>query len=57
LRDFVVALVPTNPISAAASDSILPLLIFTLDFAFAVTRLAPEPRRKWLDFSAHSQTP
>jgi proton glutamate symport protein len=44
LRDFLVALVPTNPIAAAASDSILPLLIFTVVFAFAVTRLAPEPR-------------
>ena len=50
LRDFIVALVPTNPISSAASDSILPLLIFTLVFAFAVTRLAQEPRAQMAGF-------
>lgn len=44
LRDFLVALVPTNPISAAANTDILPLLIFTLVFAFAITRLAEGPR-------------
>jgi Na+/H+-dicarboxylate symporter len=42
--DFLRAIVPTNPISAAASDAILPLIIFTGVFAFAVTRLPPEPR-------------
>lgn len=50
LRDFIVALVPTNPISAAANDSILPLLIFTLVFAFAVTRLAQGPRAQMAGF-------
>ena len=50
LRDFIVALVPTNPISAAANDSILPLLIFTLVFAFAVTRLAQGPRTQMAGF-------
>lgn len=42
--DFLRSIVPTNPISAAASDAILPLIIFTGVFAFAVTRLPPEPR-------------
>lgn len=46
LRDFIVALVPTNPIAAASNDSILPLLIFTLVFAFAITRLANGPREQ-----------
>lgn len=50
LRDFIVALVPTNPIAAAVNDSILPLLIFTLVFAFAVTRLAQEPRAQMSGF-------
>jgi Na+/H+-dicarboxylate symporter len=50
LRDFIVALVPTNPISSAANDSILPLLIFTLVFAFAVTRLAQGPRAQMAGF-------
>ena len=50
LRDFIVALVPTNPISSAANDSILPLLIFTLVFGFAVTRLAQGPRAQMAGF-------
>ena len=43
--DFVRAMVPTNPIAAAASDAILPLMIFTAAFAFAALRL-PEEKRK-----------
>ncbi len=42
--DFLVAMVPTNPVSAAAEDAFLPLIVFTVTFAFALTRLAPEPR-------------
>ena len=42
--DIVKALVPTNPIAAAANNDILPLMIFSLALAFAITRLAPEPR-------------
>jgi Na+/H+-dicarboxylate symporter len=43
--DFLRSIVPTNPIAAAANDAILPLIIFTTVFAFAVTRLPVEPRR------------
>lgn len=42
--DFVISLVPTNPISAAANDAFLPLIVFTTVFAFAVTRLPAEQR-------------
>jgi proton glutamate symport protein len=42
--EFLKALIPTNPINAAANDAILPLIIFTLAFAFAVVRL-PENKR------------
>jgi proton glutamate symport protein len=42
--EFLRALVPTNPIAAAANDAILPLIIFTLAFAFALTRLPAEKR-------------
>jgi len=42
--DFLRAIVPTNPIAAAANDAILPLMIFTGVFAFALTRLPAEPR-------------
>lgn len=47
---FLAAMVPDNPISAAANSAFLPLIIFTLAFAFAVTRLAPGPRRLMIDF-------
>ena len=42
--DFLRAMIPTNPIAAAASDAILPLIIFTSVFGFAVTRL-PDAKR------------
>jgi len=50
--DIVKALVPTNPISAAANNDILPLMIFSLALAFAVTRLAPAPRKSLADIFA-----
>lgn len=50
IRDFIVAIVPTNPVASAVNDSILPLLIFTLTFAFAITRLAQEPRAQMAGF-------
>ncbi len=45
--EFLAAIVPANPISAAATDSFLPLIVFTLAFAFAITRL-PEAQRRLL---------
>lgn len=42
--EFLRAMVPTNPVSAAAENAILPLIVFTLAFAFAVTRLEAEGR-------------
>lgn len=50
--DIVRALVPTNPIAAASKDDILPLMIFTLAVAFAITRLAPDPRKLLTGFFA-----
>ncbi len=41
------ALVPANPVDAAARTDILPLLVFTLVFAFALTRL-PAGQRETL---------
>jgi proton glutamate symport protein len=43
--EFLKAMIPTNPINAAANDSILPLIVFTFAFAFAATQLAPEKRQ------------
>ena len=45
LRGFMVGLVPTNPIRAAADGAMLPLIVFTLLFALATTRLPEEGRR------------
>ncbi len=50
--DIVRALVPKNPIAAASKDDILPLMIFTLALAFAITRLMPEPRKLLTNFFA-----
>lgn len=38
------SLSPSNPVAAAAGNAILPLVIFALFFAFAVTRLPDEQR-------------
>jgi proton glutamate symport protein len=42
--DFLLSVVPSNPVTAAATDAILPLILFTIVFAFAMTRLPAEPR-------------
>jgi proton glutamate symport protein len=46
-RDFIFGIVPSNPITAAANDAILPLTVFTLFFAFAMLKL-PESERDLL---------
>ena len=48
--DFLRSIVPTNAIAAAAEDAILPLILFTLVFAFALTRLPAEPRERLVGF-------
>jgi proton glutamate symport protein len=57
LGDFLRAMVPTNPVASAASSAILPLIIFTGIFGFAVTRV-PEAKRKYLTgfFEALAET-
>jgi Na+/H+-dicarboxylate symporter len=47
---FIRSFVPTNPISAAANDQILPLMVFTAVFAFALTRLPDAPRAQLIGF-------
>lgn len=42
--DFVLGLIPTNPIAAAADTSILPLIVFTTIFAFAISRIGHAER-------------
>jgi Na+/H+-dicarboxylate symporter len=42
--EWVVSLVPTNPMRAAADGAMLPLILFSLLFGVALTRIAPERR-------------
>jgi Na+/H+-dicarboxylate symporter len=49
LFDFFDTVVPSNVVSAAASDAYLPLTIFALALAFAITRLEPSQRKLLTD--------
>ena len=48
--EFIRSFVPTNPVTAAANNSILQVVIFTLIFAFAMTRLPHERRDRLTGF-------
>jgi Na+/H+-dicarboxylate symporter len=43
-REWLVSLIPVNPVKAAADGAMLPLLIFTIAFGLAASKLL-EPRR------------
>lgn len=45
VQDWLRSLIPTNPIAAAAEDKVLPLVVFTAIFAFALTRIGAEERQ------------
>lgn len=47
---WLTSLIPTNPIAAAANGAMLQLVLFTLLFAVAVTRIAPESRAAIVGF-------
>jgi Na+/H+-dicarboxylate symporter len=48
LVQWLFQLVPTNPVGAAADGAILPLLVFSVPFAFAVSRIKPDSRAAFL---------
>lgn len=48
--DFLRSIVPTNPIAAASNTAVLPLIVFVLVFAFAMTRLPVKPRATLVGF-------
>ncbi len=50
VREWMVSLVPTNPVGAMAEGAMLPFIIFTLLFALAAARLAPERKTLLTDF-------
>lgn len=50
MAGFLKSLIPTNPVAAAANDAIVPLIVFTMAFAFAITRLPDAQRKTLTDF-------
>lgn len=50
VADFFKSIVPTNVIGAAANDQILPLVFFTVIFAFALARVDMDKRASALGF-------
>ncbi len=45
-RDWFVGLLPSNPVAAAADGAILPLVMFTVVFGLAATRVSMEHRQR-----------
>ena len=50
LGDWLVSLVPANPVAAAAAGAMLPLILFTLLLALAIAQTRPETRATLLGF-------
>ncbi|HKZ73827.1 MAG TPA: cation:dicarboxylase symporter family transporter [Steroidobacteraceae bacterium] len=50
LTAWLKTVIPSNPIAAAAEGAMLPLVIFTVFFGLAVTRIAAEPQERVVGF-------
>lgn len=50
VADFFKSIIPANPIGAAANDQVLPVVVFTVIFAFALSRIAADRRQSALAF-------
>ena len=50
LAAFFLSVVPSNVVAAAASSAYLSLIVFTLVFAFAITKVEPEGRARLTGF-------
>jgi len=49
-RDWIVGLIPANPVKAAADGAMLPLIVFSCMLAIALTRLDPDRRQVLVGF-------
>ena len=49
-RDWIVGLIPANPVEAAADGALLPLVVFSVIFAMAITRIDSSNRKTLVDF-------
>ena len=50
LRTWILGLIPLNPIKAAADGTLLPVVLFTLLYAFALGKVSDAPRAAQLAF-------
>lgn len=50
VRSWVLSLIPMNPVRAAADGALLPMVLFTLLYAFALGRVSPEARATQVAF-------
>lgn len=50
IRTFILSLIPLNPIKAAADGTLLPVVLFTLLYAFALGQVGEGPRAAQLAF-------
>ncbi|WP_396223208.1 dicarboxylate/amino acid:cation symporter [Gemmatimonas sp.] len=50
VRTFILSLIPLNPIKAAADGTLLPVVLFTLLYAFALGQVSEGPRVAQLSF-------
>ena len=50
VRTFILSLIPLNPIKAAADGTLLPVVLFTLLYAFALGQVSEGPRIAQLSF-------
>ncbi len=50
LRSWVLSLIPLNPVRAAADGALLPMVLFTLLYAFALGRISAEARATQVAF-------
>ena len=47
--EWITTVIPSNALAAAAANAMLPLVVFSLFFGFAVTRIDPERRARLLE--------
>jgi Na+/H+-dicarboxylate symporter len=50
LRTWILSLIPLNPVRAASDGALLPMVLFTLLYAFALGQISPEARRTQVAF-------
>jgi proton glutamate symport protein len=50
VRTWVLSLIPLNPVRAASDGALLPMVLFTLLYAFALGQISPDARRTQVAF-------